>query len=125
MSTTKKKEYTDPVVFRVRKPTVCGKCKEDLRSGRMIKLVDGENNQSVALCKVCSGLGDLFIVMAGNANLTRLCSKYSTQKHVIVRWASARKRYEREGILVELSALNNAEAELGMELTVDENSGAN
>jgi hypothetical protein len=112
--------YADPVMFRVRRATQCAKCKEELWPGRMIKLVDGDDDQKVALCKVCSGAGELFYVPAGNAKLTRLLSKYSKQKHVVVRWASARKRYERQGVLVELEALNKAEAELGLPLTIDE-----
>jgi hypothetical protein len=119
-SNSEKERYADPVVFRVRKPTQCAKCKEELGSGRMIKPVEVNDDQRDALCKSCAGLGELFYVQAGDAKLTRLLSKYSTQKHVVVRWASARKRYERQGILVELEALNKAETDLGLPLTIDE-----
>lgn len=115
--------YADPVVFRVRRSTQCAKCKEELGPGRMIKLVDWDGDQRVALCKPCAGLGEMFYVPAGNPKLTRLLSKYSKQKHVVVRWASARKRYERQGVLVELEALNRAETDLGLPLTIDEEGG--
>lgn len=118
-SKTARREYNDPTVFRVRRDTQCGKCKEEIGKGRMVKL-EGEGNERIALCKPCAGLGDLYYVPAGDAKLTRLLTKYSKQKHVVVRWATARKRYERQGVLVELEALNKAEADLGQPLTVDE-----
>lgn len=119
-----RERYADPVVFRVRRSTQCAKCKEELGPGRMIKLVEGDGDQRVALCKPCAGLGESFYVPAGNAKLTRLLSKYSKQKHVVVRWSSARKRYERQGVLVELEALNQAEADLGLPLTIDEDANS-
>lgn len=43
--------------------------------------------------------------------LTRRASKYSTLRAVVVRFSRARKRYERQGVLVEESALEQAERE--------------
>jgi len=43
--------------------------------------------------------------------LTRRARKHSKQSAVVVRFSRARKRYERQGILVELGALERAEYE--------------
>lgn len=92
-----RKEYTDPVVFRVRRDTQCGKCNEELGKGRLVKL-EGEGNKRIALCRPCAGLADHYFVLSGDAKFTRLLSKYLKQKHVVVRWSTTRKRYERQGI---------------------------
>lgn len=114
-------EQDDPVVFRIRKRSECGKCRDELFPGRMVKL-EGTGNERIALCKSCSGLGEYYYVPAGDAKLTRLISKYCPSKHVVLRWSATRKRYERQGVLVELEALNRAEAELGLPLTTDKDS---
>jgi hypothetical protein len=43
--------------------------------------------------------------------LTRRSRKTSTLSAVVVRWSQARKRYERQGLLVEAEALERAEQE--------------
>ena len=43
--------------------------------------------------------------------LTRRASKYSTLRAVVVRFSRTRMRYERQGILVEEAALEQAERE--------------
>ena len=48
---------------------------------------------------------------AGDAAVTRRASKYSKLRAVVVRWSRTRKRYERQGILVEPEALRRAEEE--------------
>jgi hypothetical protein len=48
---------------------------------------------------------------SGDAALTRRSSKYSKLRAVVVRWSRARKRYERQGILVEPEAIEKAEEE--------------
>ncbi len=118
------KQFTEPVVYQVTKSSTCSKCQEELWRGQMVKLV-GDGNERAALCKICAGLGELFYVPAGDANLTRRISKYSTQKHVVLRWSNTRNRYERQGLLVELEALNKAETELGQPLTIDRDSEQN
>lgn len=63
-------------------------------------------------CLRCAGLDDLEFLPAGNATLTRRAKEKSVRRAVIVRWARARKRYERQGLLVEKTALADAEREL-------------
>jgi hypothetical protein len=48
---------------------------------------------------------------SGDAVLTRRARKYSTLAAVVLKWSRARKRYERQGLLVEEQALQRAEAE--------------
>src|SRR4029077_11796647 len=64
-----------------------------------------------ALCIDCADLGHLEFLPTGDAALTRRSSKYSTLRAVVVRWSRTRKRYERQGILVESEALRRAEVE--------------
>ena len=48
---------------------------------------------------------------SGNTALTRRATKHSPLRAVVVQWARARKRYERQGILVTADALRRAEEE--------------
>ena len=63
------------------------------------------------LCMKCADLDHLVYVPRGNAALTRRSRKYSNLSAVVVRFSRARKRYERQGLLVEASALEQAEEE--------------
>jgi hypothetical protein len=59
----------------------------------------------------CADLDHLVFIPRGDAALTRRSRKYSTLSAVVVRFSRARKRYERQGLLVESSALERAEEE--------------
>ena len=48
---------------------------------------------------------------SGDAALTRRATKHSVLRAVVVKWSRARKRYERQGVLVEEPALAQAESE--------------
>jgi len=61
------------------------------------------------LCMTCADLDHLMFLGAGDAALTRRAKKGSKLSAVVVRWSRARKRYERQGILVEEAALEAAE----------------
>lgn len=63
------------------------------------------------LCLTCADLDHLVYLPAGNIALTRRAKKGSRLSAVVVRFSRARKRYERQGVLVEADALANAEAE--------------
>ena len=60
-------------------------------------------------CLGCADLDHLVFLPSGNTALTRRARKASTLSAVVVRWSRARKRYERQGILVEHPALELAE----------------
>ncbi len=63
-------------------------------------------------CLKCVGLDHLEFLPAGNALLTRRAKAKSAQYAVVVRFSRARKRYERQGLLLEPQALAEAEREL-------------
>jgi hypothetical protein len=63
-------------------------------------------------CLRCLGLDDLEFLPAGNALLTRRAKAKSTRHAVVVRFSRARRRYERQGLLVVPQALAAAEREL-------------
>ncbi len=66
-------------------------------------------------CLSCAGLGDLEFLPAGDASLTRRVKAKSARYAVVVRFSRTRRRYERQGLLVEPRALAEAERELGRE----------
>lgn len=61
------------------------------------------------LCLTCADMDHLVFVPAGDAALTRRTRQASSLSAVVVRWSRARKRYERQGILAEEAALQQAE----------------
>lgn len=63
------------------------------------------------LCLGCADLDHLVFLAAGDAALTRRARRASRRSAVVVRFSRARKRYERQGILVEQEALEQAERE--------------
>lgn len=75
--------------------------------GAWITLVEEKG----ALCLACADLDHLIFLAPGDAALTRRAHKYSTLSAVVLEWSRARKRYERQGILVEEPALQRAEQE--------------
>lgn len=60
-------------------------------------------------CAECGGTGDL-LIMDDQGPLC-MTKKASVLSAVVVRWSRTRKRYERQGILVEEAALDQAEQE--------------
>ena len=63
------------------------------------------------LCLACAEMDHLVFLSAGDAALTRRAKRASRLSAVVVRFSRARRRYERQGLLVEESALAQAEAE--------------
>jgi hypothetical protein len=56
-------------------------------------------------CLRCVGLDDLEFLPAGDALLSRRAKAKSTKCAVVVRFSRSRRRYERQGLLVEPQAL--------------------
>lgn len=94
------------MVFIVRRETKCAECGRELFDGHLLRV---ENDRP--LCLDCADLGHLEFLASGNTALTRRATKHSPLRAVVVRWARARKRYERQGILVTPEAIDRAEAE--------------
>ena len=59
-------------------------------------------------CLRCVGLDDLEFLPAGDAKLTRRVKANSIRYAVVVRFSRIRRRYERQGLLVEPQALADA-----------------
>lgn len=94
------------VVFLTRREGKCAECGTDLFDGTLIRL---ENEQPH--CLDCADLGHLEFLASGNTALTRRATKHSPLRAVVLRWARARQRYERQGILVTGEAIDRAEQE--------------
>jgi hypothetical protein len=97
---------SDKIVFILRRETQCGRCHCELCGGDFICLTGGE-----AICLKCSGLAHLEYLPSGNAAVTRRATKYSRLHVVVMKKSAARKRSERQGILVEAEAIRRAEVE--------------
>lgn len=63
------------------------------------------------VCRRCARLDHLVYLPAGDAKLSRRARQASQLCAVVVRFSPSRKRYERQGILVEEAALQQAEAQ--------------
>ena len=63
------------------------------------------------VCLRCAEMDHLLFLPSGDAALTRRARRGSGLSAVVVRFSRARGRYERQGILVEEAALEQAEAE--------------
>ena len=96
----------DLVVFEILRDSKCASCSKVLSKGEFLFL-DGEQ----ALCLSCADFDHLEYLPRGDAALTRRAKKHSDLSAVVVRFSRSRGRYERQGILVEVSALERAEEE--------------
>ena len=96
----------DLKVFITTRESVCDGCGEQLGHHAWITLADNK-----AFCLTCADLDHLIFLPSGDAALTRRAGKYSTLLAVVLKWSRSRKRYERQGLLVEESALQRAEQE--------------
>lgn len=85
----------------------CDECGEDLGRRAWITLA----KEKGALCLACADLDHLIFLPSGDAALTRRARKHSTLAAIVLKWSRARKRYERQGLLVEGQALERAENE--------------
>lgn len=94
-------------VFITSRESVCDECQESLGSRAWIVLA----GDAGALCLSCADLDHLVFLPSGDAALTRRAKKYSTLSTVVLKWSRTRKRYERQGLLVEEPALKQAESE--------------
>jgi len=95
-----------PVVFLNLRDAECSECGAEIAQGSML-LMEAEQ----PLCLPCARLDGLEFLPAGDTALTRRATKYSERAAIVVRFNRSRKRYERQGILVEETALEKAEQE--------------
>ena len=99
-------EAKDLVVFGILRESKCADCGKELL-GRDFLFME----HARPLCLACADLDHLVYLPRGDTALTRRARKHSTLSAVVIRFSRARKRYERQGVLVEESALEQAEQE--------------
>ena len=91
----------DLVVVQPIRDWTCAECEG---TGDLLIMDDGGS-----LCLACAEMDHLVFLPSGEAALTRRAKKASALSAVVVRWSRTRKRYERQGLLVEEAALEQAE----------------
>jgi hypothetical protein len=92
------------VVISARRPWTCSVC--GLEGEGWLTMED-----SGPVCLGCADMAHLVFLPSGEAALTRRARANSGLSAVVVRFSPARKRYERQGTLVEERALEHAEAD--------------
>lgn len=100
-------------VFISNRESKCDECGEEL--GHHAWIVLRENRG--AACLTCADLDHLVFLPSGDTSLTRRSRKHSQLSAVVLKWSRARKRYERQGLLVENDALERAERECKTDAT--------
>jgi len=97
----------DLVVFeKVGEEGKCSECGAELARGDYVFMEKGR-----PLCLACADLDQLVFLPTGDMALSRRARKHSPLSAVVVRFSRARKRYERQGLLVGAQALARAEEE--------------
>ena len=96
----------DIVVFSILKPSTCAECGTELMKGNLLRM-----EKQKPLCLECADLDHLVFLPRGDVALTRRSRKHSVLSAVVVRFSRSRKRYERQGLLVESGALERAQEE--------------
>ena len=85
----------------------CSVCGKSLGRGNFVQV----NRNDGVRCMECMGYSELCFLPAGDAKMTRLATSRSSRVVVVVKWSSARKRHERQGILVDEQAYDAAIAQ--------------
>lgn len=79
----------------------CVACAAEILKGALIAL----HREQGLRCLACAGLADLEYLPAGDTALTRRALALSSRAAVVLKFSRARKRNERQGVLVEPPAL--------------------
>ncbi|MEU4564341.1 DUF2293 domain-containing protein [Actinoplanes sp. NPDC023936] len=102
--TAKQSKALDLVVVQPLKDFTCTGCGQT--GADMLTMEDAG-----PLCLTCADLDHLVFLPAGNVALTRRAKKNSGLSAVVVRFSRSRRRHERQGLLVEQAAVEEAERE--------------
>ena len=95
------------LVFIPSKDSACSKCGVKIVHKDFLTL---EKDRG-ALCMKCAGLEHLIFLPSGDTALTRRAKKHSSLSALVLHWSRSRRRYERQGLLVEQNAITKAEHE--------------
>ncbi len=96
----------DLVVFDIVRESKCAECGRELEK-RDFLFMERER----PLCLSCADLDHLVYLPRGDTALTRRARKHSTLSAVVLRFSRSRRRYERQGTLVEEDAVEQAAEE--------------
>ncbi|TNC28939.1 DUF2293 domain-containing protein [Amycolatopsis alkalitolerans] len=103
---TRQNQAPDLVAVSPLNDWTCAGCGTEGAAGEWMHL-DGDQ----PLCLPCADFGHLVFLPSGNAALSRRAKKESTLAVLVMRFNKRRKRYERQGLLVERAALERAESQ--------------
>ncbi|WP_328679100.1 DUF2293 domain-containing protein [Streptomyces sp. NBC_00322] len=93
----------DLVVIQPLKGRHCAECRQGPLPMHLLEF-------NAPICLDCADLAHLVFLPRGSAALTRRAREASSLCAVVVRFSRRRKRYERQGLLVEEAALASAES---------------
>lgn len=96
-----------PAVFVAIAEKKCSECAQELVRGEFF-LPKPDNK---LLCLACAELDELEFLPSGDPALTRRAGKYSKVSYLVLKFSKARKRFERQGMLVDPTAIDQAEKE--------------
>lgn len=100
--TQRQSAQLDLIVVQPLENFTCAECGDEWAD---LLIMDDEG----PVCMSCADMDHLMFLPSGDVALTRRAKKASRLSAVVVRWSRAHKRYERQGILVEEPALQEAE----------------
>jgi len=93
-------------VFLSSRESKCSKCAGQVGIGDRITL-----DETNATCAQCAGIADLVFLPSGDTALTRRATLHTGKKYPVLKFSRARKRNERQGVLVTQEALDQAKLE--------------
>ena len=100
-------ETEKPAIFVALDVKTCTECGgEVIRGGWFLP-----EKPDRLLCMPCADLDELEFLPSGNVALTRRASKHSAVSYVVLKFSRARKRFERQGIIVQPQAIERAQEE--------------
>ena len=97
----------DLIVFYLINDSKCDECHKELFKGSLLF-----KNGNKAECVNCAKLESLVFLPSGNAKLTHRAKNYSNKSAIVVKFSRTRKRYDRQGIMIEKEALKKAQSEI-------------
>lgn len=93
-------------VFLSSRESKCSKCARQIGIGDRITL-----DEINAICAQCAGIADLVFLPSGDTALTRRATLHTGKKYPVLKFSKARKRNERQGVLVTQEAIDQAKLE--------------
>jgi len=102
-----------PVAYKLTSGSRCYNCDLKREAGSIVTLKREEDEKEV-LCAKCSQLETLEFLPGNKAKLTQVARNNSVRKFVVMQWSQLWKCYERQGLLLEPSAIDKAQETLGI-----------